>query len=70
MNQQNTTGAWGCAVTAGFLFHFSFNFQIFILTGIYLNIFQCFRNCLMQAITNEDAESAKTTLQKSEKLWD
>lgn len=24
----------------------------------------------MQAITNEDAESAKTTLQKSEKLWD
>lgn len=69
MNQQNNMGAWGCALTAGFLFHFIFNFEIFILTNFCLDIFQCFCDCLMLAITNEETGSAKTMLQKSVKLW-
>lgn len=71
MNQQNNMGTWGCAMTEGFFikFYFILIFFFFISPDIFLDIFQSFCNCLMQAITYKVAVSAKTMLQKCENPW-
>lgn len=48
-------------------FYCILSFDFFIFTDICLDVFQSFYNCLVQAVTNEGADSAKRTLQKCEK---